>query len=102
MKDMVILLVHLLTTVAKLLGPGGAKAIIAENLLLKQQLLVVTRSRRRAPNLSTCRSSESIRVSVHKHDSRDRRKETCSRGVAPSVTMMQTTDPRQGNYLRAT
>ena len=53
MKDIVILLVHLLTTVAKLLGPGGTKAVIAENLLLKQQLLVVTRSRRRTPNLST-------------------------------------------------
>ena len=52
MKDVFILLIHLLTTAAKLLGPGGAKAIIAENLLLKQQLLVVTRSRRRAPNLS--------------------------------------------------
>jgi len=53
MKDMVILFIHLLTTAAKLLGPGGAKSIIAENLLLKQQLLVATRSRRRAPNLST-------------------------------------------------
>jgi len=53
MKDTFILLVHLLTTVTKLLGPGGTKAVIAENLLLKQQLLVVTRSRRRAPNLST-------------------------------------------------
>ena len=53
MKDIFILLVHLLTTVAKLLGPGGTKAVIAENLLLKQQLLVITRSRRRAPNLST-------------------------------------------------
>ncbi len=53
MKETVILLVHLLTTLAKLLGPGGTKAVIAENLLLKQQLLVVTRSRRRAPNLST-------------------------------------------------
>jgi len=52
MKDTFILLAHLLTTVAKLLGPGGAKSIIAKNLLLKQQLLVVTRSRRRAPNLS--------------------------------------------------
>ena len=52
MKDIVILLIHLLTTIAKLLGPGGTKAIIAENLLLKQQLLVVTRSRRQAPNLS--------------------------------------------------
>jgi len=53
MKDIAILLIHLLTTIAKLLGPGGAKAIIAENLLLKQQLLVITRSHRRAPNLST-------------------------------------------------
>jgi len=53
MKDIFILLVHLLTTVAKLFGPGGTKAIIAENLLLKQQLLVVTHSQRRAPNLPT-------------------------------------------------
>jgi hypothetical protein len=53
MKDIFILLVHLLTTVAKCLGPGGTKAVIAENLLLKQQLIIVTRSRRRAPNLST-------------------------------------------------
>jgi putative transposase len=53
MKEAAILLIHLLTTIAKLLGPGGANAIIAENLLLKQQLLVVTRSRRRSPNLST-------------------------------------------------
>ena len=45
MKDMSILFIHLLTTGAKLLGPGGAEAIIAENLLLKQQLLLVTRSR---------------------------------------------------------
>jgi len=33
MKDTAILLVDLLTIIAKLLGPGGAKAIIAENLL---------------------------------------------------------------------
>lgn len=52
MKDILILLVDLLTAVAKLLGPGGTKAVIAENLLLKQQLLVLTRSRRRAPNLA--------------------------------------------------
>jgi len=51
MKDIVTLFIHLLATAAKVLGPGGAKSIIAENLLLKQQLLVVTRSHRRAPNL---------------------------------------------------
>ena len=52
MKDHLVLLGHLLTTVAKLLGPGGAKIIVADSLLMKQQLLVLNRSRRRAPNLS--------------------------------------------------
>jgi putative transposase len=52
MKDLLVLLGHLLTTVAKLLGPGGAKTIVADSLLMKQQLLVINRSRRRAPNLS--------------------------------------------------
>ena len=51
MKDLLLLLVHLLSTIAKLLGPGGAKTIVAESLIMKQQLLVVSRSRRRAPNL---------------------------------------------------
>ena len=52
MKDLLVLLAHLLTTIAKLLGPGGAKAVVADSLLMKQQLLVISRSRRRAPNLS--------------------------------------------------
>jgi hypothetical protein len=34
------------------MGPGGAKAVVADSLLLKQQLLVISRSRHRAPNLS--------------------------------------------------
>ncbi len=51
MKEISLLLIHLLTVFAKLLGPGGIKGIIAENLLLKQQLLVVCRPRQRAPNL---------------------------------------------------
>jgi len=42
---------HFLRNVAILLQPGGCKSIIAENLLLKQQLLVLNRSRKRAPNL---------------------------------------------------
>ena len=52
MKDLLVLLSHLLTTIAKLLGPGGARAIVADSLLMKQQLLIINRSRRRAPNLS--------------------------------------------------
>ena len=43
---------NLLGMIARLLGPGGAKAIVAENLLLRQQLPVICRHRNRAPNLS--------------------------------------------------
>ena len=53
MRDVIYLLCHLLTTVANLLRPGGGKTIIAENLMLKQQLILHSRSRQRAPNLST-------------------------------------------------
>ena len=52
MKDLLILLAHLLTTIAKLLGPGGVRAVVADSLLMRQQLLVINRSRRRAPHLS--------------------------------------------------
>jgi hypothetical protein len=52
MKDVIFLVFDLLTTVAKLLRPGGGRAIIAENLLLKQQLIIHSRSRQRAPNLT--------------------------------------------------
>lgn len=36
---------------AKLLEPGGAKTVVADSLLVKQQLLIMNRARRRAPNL---------------------------------------------------
>jgi len=52
MKLLLLMLAHLLTTLARLLGPGGAKAIIADSLLMKQQLLIINRSRRRVPNLT--------------------------------------------------
>ena len=37
---------------ATLCGPGGVRAVIAEHLLLKQQLLVLHRPRQRAPHLT--------------------------------------------------
>ena len=52
MQDFVLIVVGLAVTVVKLLGPGGMRAVVAENLLLKQQLLVLRRPRRRAPNLT--------------------------------------------------
>ena len=53
MKDLLLPLLHLAVTAAKLCRPGGVRAVIAENLLLKQQLIVLRRPRKRAPNLTT-------------------------------------------------
>ena len=52
MKVLLLMFAHLLATLAKLLGPGGTKAIVADSLLMKQQRLIINRSRRRAPNLT--------------------------------------------------
>ena len=52
MKELLLTLLHLAVMTAKLCGPGGVRAVIAENLLLKQQLIVVRRARQRAPNLA--------------------------------------------------
>ena len=40
MKDVIYLLFDLLTTLAGLLRPGGFRAVVAENLLLKHQLII--------------------------------------------------------------
>jgi putative transposase len=53
MKDLLILAVHPLATIAKLVRPGGVRAVAAESLLLKHQLLISNRARRRAPNLNS-------------------------------------------------
>ena len=53
MRDLLFLAIHLLVILAKFLRPGGARAVAAESLLLKQQLLISNRSRQRAPNLTT-------------------------------------------------
>ena len=53
MRDLIILLVHVVTTVLRVVRPGGVRAVIAESVLTKHQLLILNRSRRRAPNLRT-------------------------------------------------
>jgi putative transposase len=51
MRDFAILLVHVIVTICRLWRPNGARSVIAESILLKQQLLILNRSRKRAPNL---------------------------------------------------
>lgn len=53
MKSVAFLFMHLLVLFAKPLKSSGTKAIIAENLMLKQQLIVLSRAQRKAPNLQT-------------------------------------------------
>jgi transposase InsO family protein len=51
MRDLVILFIHLIATFARLLGPGGMRSVVAESVLVKQQLLILNRSRQRSPHL---------------------------------------------------
>jgi hypothetical protein len=50
MRGIALLSIHALATILKLIGPGGARSVVAESLLLKHQLLILNRSRQRAPN----------------------------------------------------
>ena len=53
MRDLGLLFVHIVTTVLRVVQPGGVRSVIAESVLTKHQLLILNRSRRRAPNLRT-------------------------------------------------
>ena len=53
MTAVLVTVLHLVVTAAKLCGPGAVRAVIAENILLTQQLIVLCRPRQRAPNLTS-------------------------------------------------
>jgi len=53
MRDLLLLAIHMLVTAAPLLRSGGVRAVTARSLLLKQQIIIGNRSRRRAPNLTS-------------------------------------------------
>ena len=52
-RDLILLTVHLFVTLAKMVRPGGVRAVAADSLVLKHQLLIMDRSRQRAPNLTS-------------------------------------------------
>src|ERR1700686_644384 len=51
MRDFLILFVHLIVTAARLARPGGFRSVVAESVLVRHQLLILNRGRKRAPNL---------------------------------------------------
>ena len=64
MRDLIILFVHIIATLARLLGPGGIRSVVAESVLIKQQLLILNRSGNDWPCSSSGeRSCPSIRTS---------------------------------------
>ncbi len=60
-RDLAILFIHLIVTIARLFGPGGARSVISESLLVKHQLVILSRSRVRAPHL---RSSDRVIIGL--------------------------------------
>jgi len=51
MRDILLLLVHLIVTVVRIARPGGLRPVLAESVRLRHQLLILNRGRKRAPNL---------------------------------------------------
>src|SRR2546428_8898993 len=51
MRDILILFLHLIVTVIRLAKPGGLRAVVAESVLTRHQMLILNRGRKRAPNL---------------------------------------------------
>jgi len=51
MRDVLILFIHLIVTLARLARPRGLRSVVAESMLVKHQLLILNRGRKRAPNL---------------------------------------------------
>jgi len=51
MRDILLLFVHVVVTVVRLVRPSGLPAILAESALVRHQLLILQRGRKRAPNL---------------------------------------------------
>jgi hypothetical protein len=51
MRDTFALLLHAIVIIVRLTRPGGVRSVVAESVLLRHQVLILNRGRKRAPNL---------------------------------------------------
>src|SRR5215467_12856748 len=51
MRDIFTLFLHGIVTIIRLFQPGGLRSVVAETVLMRQQVLILNRGRKRAPNL---------------------------------------------------
>src|SRR5690349_11095740 len=57
MRDIFTLFLHAVVIIIRLAKPGGLRSVVAESILMRHQVLILNRGRKRAPNL---RSSDRI------------------------------------------
>src|SRR5205085_5884376 len=51
MRDIFTLFLHAVVTIIRLVQPGGLRSIVAESVLMRHQVLILNRGRKRSPNL---------------------------------------------------
>src|SRR5205809_7606586 len=51
MRDIFTLFLHAIVTIIRLAQPGGLRSVVAESVLMRHQVLILNRGRKRAPNL---------------------------------------------------
>ena len=56
MREFIVLIVHSIVTLVRLAKPGGLRSVVAESVLVRHQLLILNRGRKRAPNLHPAES----------------------------------------------
>jgi hypothetical protein len=64
MRDIFTLFLHAIVIIIRLARPGGLRSVVAESVLMRQQVLILNRGRTRAPNL---RASDRIIAGVESH-----------------------------------
>jgi hypothetical protein len=50
-REILVLFIHAVVTLLRLSTPGGLRSVVAESVLVRHQLLILNRGRKRAPNL---------------------------------------------------
>src|SRR5215472_14671685 len=53
MRDIITLFLHAIVTIIRLGQAGGLRSVVAESVLMRHQVLILNRGRKRAPNLRT-------------------------------------------------
>jgi hypothetical protein len=51
MRDIFTLFLHAIVVIIRLGQPGGLRSVVAESILMRHQVLILNRGRKRAPNL---------------------------------------------------